>query len=69
MKRPIDLTPAEIAILIPILDEAVGSAKDAIEYAEHDDKEAATLLHDDRRRRFRLLQGIRSKLHAQMDAL
>lgn len=69
MKRPLELTPAETAILIPILDEAIDNAKDAIEYAEHGDKETAKLLHDDRRRRFRLFQGIRRKLHAQLDAL
>lgn len=69
MERPIELTPAEIAILIPILDEAVSDAKDAIEYAEDDDKETARLLETDRRRRFRLIQGIRGKLHAQLDAL
>lgn len=69
MKRPLELTPAEIAILIPFLDQAVENAADAIELAELDDQEAARLLHDDYRRRFRLLQGIRRKLHAQLDAL
>ena len=69
MKRPLEFTPSEIAILIPILDEAISDAKSAIEYSSHDDEETAKLLQDDRRRRFRLLQGIRRKLHSKIDAL